>query len=264
MPYAPVNGQRLYYEDSGGSGPAIVFSHGILLDGSMFASQVAALRDRYRCITWDQRGHGNTAGETLAPFTYYDSAEDLAALLAFLDIDSAILAGVSQGAFLAMRCALVHPRIARALILIATQAGVDDPTTLQGYKTMLDAWIAHQPEAIGRTFETLIFGSDWPGAAAWREKWRAMTAPNLLACFGALAGRDDIGDKVSALPVPTLVVHGDADLSIPLAKAQALQRSLPKAELVVVEGAAHSPNLTHPVPVNAAIEAFLARHGLTS
>jgi pimeloyl-ACP methyl ester carboxylesterase len=91
-----------------------------------------------------------------------------------------------------------------------------------------------------------------------------MTAPNLLACFGALAGRDDIGDKVSALPVPTLVVHGDADLSIPLARAQALQRSFPKAELVVVEGAAHSPNLTHSAPVNAAIEAFLARHRLTS
>src|SRR5262245_1848692 len=106
MPYADVNGQRLYYEDSGGSSPAIVFSHGILLDGSMFAPQVAALRDRYRCITWDQRGHGRTAGETLKPFTYYDSANDAAALLAFLGIDSAILAGVSQGAFLGLRCAL--------------------------------------------------------------------------------------------------------------------------------------------------------------
>jgi hypothetical protein len=84
MPYADVNGQHLYYEDTGGAGTAIVFSHGILLDGTVFAAQVAALRDRYRCITWDERGHGKTAGETLAPFSYYESADDLAALLSFL------------------------------------------------------------------------------------------------------------------------------------------------------------------------------------
>jgi hypothetical protein len=69
MPYANVNGQRLYYEDTGGTGPAIIFSHGILLDGTMFAPQVAALRDKYRCIVWDERGHGKTAGETLRPFS---------------------------------------------------------------------------------------------------------------------------------------------------------------------------------------------------
>jgi len=90
MPHARVNDQRLYYEDTGGSGPAIIFSHGIMLDGTMFAPQVAALRDRYRCIVWDQRGHGKTAGETLAPFSYYDSADDLAALLALLGVGSAI------------------------------------------------------------------------------------------------------------------------------------------------------------------------------
>jgi pimeloyl-ACP methyl ester carboxylesterase len=264
MPYANVNDQRLYYEDSRGSGPAIVFSHGILLDGSMFAPQVAALRSRYRCITWDERGHGNTAGETLEPFSYYDSANDLAALLTFLDIKSAILAGVSQGSFLGMRCALTHPERVRALILIAAQTGVDDEATLQGYKTMLDAWIASQPEEVGTTFEQLIFGPGWPGAATWKERWRNMTAPNLLACFDALARRDDIGDKVSALHVPTLIIHGDTDLAIPLAKAQAMQRSIPKAEMVVIEGAAHSANMTHPAQVNAAIEAFLERHRLMS
>jgi hypothetical protein len=45
MPYANINGQRIYYKDTGGSGSAIVFSHGLLLDGTMFA-QVAAFRDR--------------------------------------------------------------------------------------------------------------------------------------------------------------------------------------------------------------------------
>ena len=78
MPYAAVNDQGLYYEDTGGDGPVLVFSHGLLMDHSMFASQIAALSDRYRCIAWDERGHGRTASaEPLAPFSYYDSANAL-------------------------------------------------------------------------------------------------------------------------------------------------------------------------------------------
>ena len=84
MPFAPVNGQNLYYEDTGGTGPAIIFSHGLMMDHEMFAPQVEALSGQYRCITWDERGHGQTAGETLAPFSYYDSADDLVALLDYL------------------------------------------------------------------------------------------------------------------------------------------------------------------------------------
>lgn len=264
MPYANVNGQRLYYEDTGGTGPAIVFSHGLLLDGTMFAPQVAALRDKYRCIVWDERGHGKTASATLPPFSYYDSANDLAALLTFLDVRSAILAGMSQGAFLAMRCALVHPERVRALILIAAQTGIDDPTTLQGYRNMLEAWIANKlPDEIATTIEHIIFGPDWPGAAAWKVKWRTMTAANLRGAFDALAHRDDIGGKVSAIRVPTLIIHGDADVAIPLAKAQAMRKSIPNSELVALEGG-HSLNMTNPAPVNAAIEAFLARHRLAS
>jgi pimeloyl-ACP methyl ester carboxylesterase len=264
MPHACVNGQRLYYEDTGGPGPAIIFSHGMLLDATMFAPQVTALRDRYRCIVWDERGHGRTAGEALGPFSYYDSANDLAALLAFLGVSSAILVGASQGGFLGMRCALMHPDQVRALVLIATQTGIDDPTTLQGYDKMLDAWIANKlPDQIATTFEHLLFGVNWPGAAAWRKKWRAMTAPNIRGMFDTLCRRDDIGDKVSAIRVPTLVIHGDADAAIPLSKARAMQASIPNAELAVVEGC-HSINMTNPAPVNQAIETFLIRHRLAS
>ena len=81
-------------------------------------------------------------------------------------------------------------------------------------------------QATGRNrhpLEHVIFGPDWPGAAAWKEKWRTMTAQNLLGAFDTLARRDDIDDKVSAIRVPMLLIHGDADAPIPLAKAQAMQ-----------------------------------------
>jgi pimeloyl-ACP methyl ester carboxylesterase len=74
----------------------LAFSHGILMDREMFAPQVEAFRSRYRCVAWDERGHGRTASERLEPFSYYDSADDLAALLRHLAIDKAVLVGMSQ------------------------------------------------------------------------------------------------------------------------------------------------------------------------
>lgn len=47
MPYAEVNGQRLFYEDTGGDGPPVAFSHGLFMDHTMFDPQVQALQDRY-------------------------------------------------------------------------------------------------------------------------------------------------------------------------------------------------------------------------
>jgi pimeloyl-ACP methyl ester carboxylesterase len=106
----------------------------------------------------------------------------------------------------------------------------------------------------------IIMGQGWPGTPSWIAKWRQWTPPNLLASFECLAERDDIHDRLSEIGVPTLVIHGEADVAIPLAKAEALVEGLPQAELAVIPGAGHAANLTHPEPVNAATEAFLLRH----
>lgn len=104
MPFAAVNGQRLFYEDTGGSAPVLVFSHGLLMDHRMFAPQVAAFRHGWRCISWDERGHGTTATPgQCAPFSYYDSANDLVALLDHLGVERAVLVGMSQGGYLSLR-----------------------------------------------------------------------------------------------------------------------------------------------------------------
>ncbi|HHC07507.1 MAG TPA: alpha/beta hydrolase, partial [Actinobacteria bacterium] len=107
MPVAEVNGQRIAYDDTGGDGPALLFSHGFLMDRTMFDHQVAALSDRYRCITWDERGFGETPAEE--PFTYWDSADDAVALLDHLGVDRAAFIGMSQGGYLSLRAALAHP-----------------------------------------------------------------------------------------------------------------------------------------------------------
>jgi len=259
MPYAQVNGQNLYFEDSGGAGPAVIFSHGLLMDSSMFAPQVAALKSRYRCIVWDERAHGQTATGACAPFSYYDSANDLAALLAHLGVGQAVLVGMSQGGYLSLRCALTHPEIVRALVLIDTQAMKEDPAKMPGYQVMLQDWAVNGlSDQTATTIETVILGDQWPAAAVWREKWKKTAPADLLQSFQTLGTRDDISDQIGRIAVPTLVLHGGSDRAIELQRAKAMADAMPNAQLIVVPGAGHASNLTHPQAVNPAIESFLA------
>jgi len=262
MPYASVNGQKMHYEDSGGTGPAVIFSHGLFMDHEMFAPQVAALSSRYRCITWDERGHGQTAGDTIAPFSYYDSADDLAALLAHLGVKRAVLAGMSQGGFLSMRCALTHPDIVRALILIDTQAGVEEPEKLGGYQQLMHDWTTNGlSDQVAGIIESIILGERWSGAEYWKNKWRTWKPINVAGCFATLCARDDITPRINSIKVPTLVVHGAADAAIPLSLAQVLVQRITGAQLAVIPGAGHAANLTHPAPTNTAIAKFLDELG---
>jgi pimeloyl-ACP methyl ester carboxylesterase len=258
MPSVKVKGQNIYFEDSGGDGPALIFSHGLLMDSSMFEPQVAALKSRYRCIAWDERGHGLTATGVCAPFSYYDSADDLAALLAHLGIKQAVLIGMSQGGYLSLRCALTHPEIVRALVLINTQALPEDPVKMSGYQAMVQDWAANGlSEQAAAIVEYAILGEQWPGAAVWRAKWKSAAPADLLRSFQALSERDDISEQIKRIDVPALVIHSDGDRSIALASAKAMADALPDAEFVVVPGAGHASNLTHPQAVNPAIDAFL-------
>jgi len=265
MPYADVNGQKLFYEDTGGTRPAVIFSHGLFMDHEMFAPQVAALSNRYRCISWDERGHGRSAGDTIAPFSYYDSADDLAALLAFLGVERAVLAGMSQGGFLSLRCALTHPEIVRGLILIDTQAGLEDPAKMAGYHQLMHDWTTNGlSDQVAAIIEGIILGDGWSGAEYWKNKWRAMKAVNVAGTFATLTTRDDITPRIATINVPTLVVHGDADAAIPLSLAKVLVERIAGAQLAVIPAAGHAANLTHAALTNAAIERFLAGLGPVS
>jgi pimeloyl-ACP methyl ester carboxylesterase len=260
MPTAKINGRNIFYADTGGAGPAVVFSHGLLMDHEMFAPQVAALRGQYRCISWDERGHGLTATEVLEPFSYYDSADDLAGLLEHLGIERAVLAGMSQGGFLSLRCALTHPEVVTALVLLDSQAGREDPEAFAGYSELSRQWQTHGlSKDIADIVEHAILGDGWSGAGVWRAKWALQKPVNLAGCMRTLGERDDITAKLPRIAVPCLVVHGDADAAIPLERARILADGLPDAELVVVPGAGHAANLTHPEIVNPAIARFLAR-----
>ena len=258
MPLQKINGQWIHYEDTGGAGRPVVLAHGILMDGEMFAPQLPLLSPDCRIITWDARGHGETEN-TDDPFTYWDLADDLAGLLDHLGIRKAVIGGMSQGGFIALRFALQHPERVSALILLGTQAGSEDPDKVATYRAMLEVWETDGlNDQLAETIAAIILGSDWPGRHAWITKWRQRPDSLLRQSFEALAERDDIHDRLGEIKAPALVIHGTADAAIDIEEAERLCSELANCQqLLAIEGAGHAANLTHPEQVNKAVQQFL-------
>ena len=95
------------------------------MNGAMFSPQLTAFAGRYRCITWDQRGHSQSPAS--GPFPLWDSARDALALLDRLEIDGAIFVGTSQGGFVSLRAALLAPDRVRGLAVVGTSAATEHP-----------------------------------------------------------------------------------------------------------------------------------------
>ncbi len=258
MPTARVNGTDIAYADSGGDGPAVVLSHGYLMDHEMFGPQVAALAPEFRVITWDERGFGGTGAD--GPFSYWDSARDALGLLDHLGLDRAVLGGMSQGGFLSLRVALLAPERVRGLVLIDTQAGQEDPAVAPSYEQMEEIWLAQGPEPVQDIVASIILGGVDP--QPWFAKWARLDTAGLQHSFRCLMDRDDITGRLGEISAPALILHGTADAAIPMAKAEELRDGLAgPAELVAVEGGSHAANLSHPDPVNAAMLRFLRSLG---
>jgi 3-oxoadipate enol-lactonase len=254
---AAVNGQTIAYEDSGGSGPVVVLAHGFLMDRSMFAPQVAALRDRCRVVTWDARGFGETVFDG-TPFTYWDLAQDCFGLLDHLGIDRAVVGGMSQGGFVALRMALLAPQRVVALVLLDSQAGTEDPAMVPVLQEGMDAWTADGPSTpLVEAVATMVLG-DADLTRTWTPRWMAREPRTLIEPTRAILTRDDITGRLDQIDVPALVIHGTADAAIRMERAQAMADGLPGCRgVVAIPAGTHAANLTHPGAVNDALIAFL-------
>jgi pimeloyl-ACP methyl ester carboxylesterase len=257
MPFAEINGQRIRFDDTGGDGPPVILSHGFLMDREMFAPQCDSLAPEFRVITWDERGFGETEfdGE---PFTYWDSAQDCLGLLEHLRIDQAVLGGMSQGGFLSLRAALLAPERVRALVLIDTQSGPEDPERLPAYRQMQATWLEGGPvDELAQGIASLIIG-DPVLSEPWIAKWRKLPRESMRAPGDTLFDRDDITDRMGEISCPAIVFHGTADQSIELEKGKALCQALSGCTgVIVIDGAPHASNLTHADEVNGPLREFL-------
>jgi 3-oxoadipate enol-lactonase len=260
MPYADIGGLKIFYEDSGGSGPALLFAHGFLMDNEMYAPQIAALRDRYRCIAFEQRGFGRT-GPVVGPFSYWDSARDALGVLDHLKVQAATLIGLSQGGFLAMRAALLAPERVKALVLFSTRSETDPEAKYDEFRGLQTEWRANGSANAHGFLADVLIGPAGSNCAPWFGKWAAMSKDALHEPINTLIGRDDLTPRLSEIACPSIVFHGDADAAIDIAHGEALAKALPNnKDFVRVPGAGHAPNLTHAATVNPQLAEFLATY----
>ncbi|WP_224241979.1 alpha/beta fold hydrolase [Hyalangium gracile] len=256
MPIAELNGQGIFFEDSGGSGRPVILSHGFLMDSRMFDPQVAALAPEFRVIRWDSRGFGRTRWDG-KPFSLYDLAADCMALLDHLGIDKAVVGGMSQGGYCALRIALRYPERVKALVLMSTRGTNDDEQTKAGYLQSAQVWASVGPEPIVQALSGPILGE--PSLLpTWLDRWRQLPAANFMAAVRNLTDRDDITGRLKEIRCPTIVFHGLEDVGVPPSDGEFLHKTLPgSVRFVPVPHATHAANLSHPEVVNPPLLEFL-------
>ena len=260
MSYTSVNGARLYFEDSGGSGPVVVFSHGNLMDRDMWVPQSSELSGEFRCVTWDERLHGRTEDDGTR-YSFWDSAQDLLSLLDHLEVDQAVLVGHSQGGFLSLRAALLAPGRVQALVLIDSAGVAWPPEALQQMGEISEGFRGAGPDAVSPVLLEMLLGR--PALyGQWLAKWQAQPKERLAEAVQVLMGADDISGRLTEITAPTLVVHGQADQLIPLPLGVMLRDQIPGAQrLITIPGAGHTPSLRHPEQVNGPLAEFLRKYG---
>lgn len=219
--FAPVNGLRLYYEVHGPAGgtPLVLLHGGDPAIETSWERLLPLLARTRRVIAFDQQGHGRTA-DADRPFTFEGSADDTAALLAFLGVERADLMGFSNGGSIALQVAIRHPRLVRRLV-VASAAVRRDGLRQGFFEGMEKAKLEELPPRFAEVYR------------------RTSPHPERLASYfrksvdRMLAFRDWPEPPLRAIAPPALVVIGDADVVRP-EHAVALAALLPHARLAVL------------------------------
>lgn len=261
MPKVQINGQGLHYEDSGGEGPVIMMLHGFLFDQSMFDGLVASLSPRYRCVRFDARSFGQTEWDG-KPYDLYDTAADCIGLMDHLGIDKAVVMGMSQGGYAAIRIAVKYPERVQGLVFISTYNGVDTDDVKSIYRSMRDTWMRQGPEPLMPTFLGLFLGPQEKAGDLWKvwePKWSARTGADIEAAMNNLIDRDEVtAEQVQQITVPVMGIHGIEDQGIPMALGEALFESMPNGkQMLRVPGATHGAAITHAEVIAPALLTFL-------
>lgn len=224
--FAPVNGTHLYYETAG-EGSALVLVHGLGLDARVWDDQFEAFAERHRVVRYDVRGFGRSAPPDAGRFRH---ADDLRALLDFLEMPKSHVLGLCVGGRIAIHHALIHPGATLSLILV--------DASLDG-----DRW-------------TVVLSGDSRDMRAelgrLAEAYPAWDAPRADAGVEPRAS-----DRLHEIHMPVLVIAGERVRSQVQRISDMLARGIPEARKVVMMGAGQLCNLERAQAFNAIVLSFL-------
>ncbi|WP_049910709.1 alpha/beta fold hydrolase [Natrinema gari] len=245
-----------------GDGRPIVFAHGTLMDRTMFAPQLEALRDEYRAVAYDLRART----DRYAPaYDLWDLADDCAAVLDGIGEDSAVIAGMSMGGFMALRFALEYPDRVDGLVLIDSMATPHTPDERAVYGDLVEPLAGSldpTPRELADGVTDFLFGEttreEHPElVATWVDRWATYPGAAVYHELHSWLDRTDVTDRLSEIDVPVLIVHGAEDPSIDPSRAEPMLEELPDAEMELIPGAGHTANLEGPDETNDTIRTFL-------
>jgi len=294
--FTTADGASIYYEDSGGPGPALFYIYGLgcsiqhwKYPLAYFSGEGAAARPR-RQVWLDFRGHGHSGAVPAGSRLLMDTiVEDIASLCAYRRIRQASFLGQSMGGVVALKLAHQHPELVRALVLLASP-GRDpgrflplNPVSGALWKGLIGlnrrlplavklGHLALTPALklapVKLTLRELVRQSGFNPELARTDdideyiaKVFEVKANLFFDMAGDLAGFD-VAQLVPRIACPALIVAGVADKVIPLGEARRLARHLPESELVTLPHGSHCPHFDDPTSVNQMIEAFLEKHHL--
>lgn len=264
---------NLHVDDTGGSGRPVVLIHGWPLSGESFAAQVPTLASAgYRVVTYDRRGFGRS-DKPLTGYTYDTLAEDLHTLLVELDLHDVTLVGFSMGGgevaryftkFGADRVRSVVFASAVPPYLMQTDDNPEGPLD-KAKAAKMTAQLTASEDKFYDQFITEFYSANGVLKVDEAQRLRSFEIAKqsnkaaALACMAAFANTD-FREDLRNVTVPTLVLHGDSDATVPLEGSGArTHAAIPGSELVVIAGAPHGANASHPEEWNRALLDFLER-----
>lgn len=251
----------LAYERYGSTDDTTVVLLGSLgSDRSMWRPQIDGLSDEHDVIAADLRGHGESP-VSVGTYTVDAMADDVAALLARLDVGAAHIVGLSLGGAIAQRLTLNHPDLVDTLTLICTSARFGDPEPwvdrAQAVRVEGTASIAES--VVDRWFTTMFAHRNPAIVERMREMVARTSDEGYAACSEAAAGFDTRAE-LGSIAAPTLVIGGTADRAAPPEHQEFLADRIPGAHLQIIDYAAHLASYEQRSVVNTAIADHIAPH----